>query len=128
MGRLSSIEEVEQRNEQAEAQAKLEAQRAQEAEAATRAQEAERARAAEAAAQAQQQAQAAQQQAAAKQESGTAAQRPRRQPVTADEEADFHGLSESESLGTGHKALVVAGVVVLIAIVGYILNYWLNLI
>ena len=125
MGRLSSIEEVEQRNEQEQARAveqalkQQEAERARAAEAAARAQEAERARAAEA---------AAQSQAAAKQAQDAAVQRPTRQPATADEEAEFHGLSENESLGIGHKVLVAAGIVVLIAIVGYILNYWLNLI
>lgn len=49
-----------------------------------------------------------------------------RDNLTAQQEEDFHGLSSVESMGAGQKILIVLAVMVVIAAVLYILNSWFH--
>ena len=41
-------------------------------------------------------------------------------------EEKFHGISENESLGAGHTALVVVAGIALVAVIAYFVNYWFH--
>ena len=47
--------------------------------------------------------------------------------MTAEQEEEFHGLDTMQPMGGGHKALIVALVVVAVAIL-YIVNSWIHFI
>lgn len=46
--------------------------------------------------------------------------------MSAEDEEDFHGLSSVESMGIGQKFLIVLAVIVVIAAILYVLNSWLH--
>ena len=142
MAKLSHIDDVERRGQDAEAQQMLEAQQALvDARRAQQVAEEEAAqRAAEEAAQQAAAQQAARQQAARRQATAQQAaeeprferfeQAPAQQAAsaqsavnrTADEEADFHGLGQGGSMELGQKALIVLALVVVVVAGVYVLN------
>lgn len=134
MAKLSHIDDVERRGQDAEAQQMLEAQQAlvdaRRAQQQAAAEEAARQAAAEEAARQQAAARAAAQQAAEEprferfdsapaQQAASAQQAVNR---TADEEADFHGLDQGGSMELGQKLLIVLALAVVIAAAVYVLN------
>lgn len=48
--------------------------------------------------------------------------------MTAADEIDFHGLNSNERVGAGHGVLIGIAVVLSIAAILYVLNYWFNFI
>lgn len=44
--------------------------------------------------------------------------------MTAEEEEEFHGLDSKQPMGAGHKALIVLAVAVVIIAILYIVNSW----
>lgn len=48
--------------------------------------------------------------------------------MTAQQEADFHGVDASKPMGIGHKFLIILAVLVTIAALLYIVNSWVHFI
>lgn len=48
--------------------------------------------------------------------------------MTAQQEADFHGIDTSKPMGIGHRFLVILAVLVTIAAILYIVNSWVHFI
>lgn len=48
--------------------------------------------------------------------------------MTAEEEEEFHGLDSNQPMSTGHKALIVLAVVVVLVAMLYIVNSWIHFI
>lgn len=46
--------------------------------------------------------------------------------MSAEQEEEFHGLDTTPPMGTGHKALIVVAVVVVIVAILYIVNSWVH--
>ena len=46
--------------------------------------------------------------------------------MSAEQEEEFHGLDTTPPMGAGHKALIVAAVVVVIVAILYIVNSWVH--
>lgn len=46
--------------------------------------------------------------------------------MSAEQEEEFHGLDTTPPMGTGHKALIVVAVVVVIVAILYIINSWVH--
>lgn len=51
---------------------------------------------------------------------------PRDENLSSEEEAEFHGLDSNQPMGTGHKALVILAVVVVIIAILYIVNSYVH--
>lgn len=46
--------------------------------------------------------------------------------MSAEQEEEFHGLDTTPPMGAGHKALIVVAVVVVIVAILYIVNSWVH--
>ena len=46
--------------------------------------------------------------------------------MSSEQEEEFHGLDTTPPMGTGHKALIVVAVVVVIVAILYIVNSWVH--
>ncbi len=46
--------------------------------------------------------------------------------MSAEQEEEFHGLDTTPPMGTGHKALIVVAVIVVIVAILYIVNSWVH--
>lgn len=129
MGNLSSIDEVEQERAAADAAdmaAAQEAVRKQRARSVAADAQAQRPQAASAEAAAAQQAQPQRSVPGAVQGKGAPAA-PQLE-MTAEQEEDFHGLSDVDSMGAGQKALLVLAACVVVAAVLYVVNTYTHFI
>ena len=48
--------------------------------------------------------------------------------MSAEQEEEFHGLDSTQPMGAGHKALIAIAVVVVIVAILYIVNSWIHFI
>lgn len=107
MSKLSHIEDVEQRNAEAQAE-EQEVMQAQNAV----------------------QTQQTQQSQSAVQETKPAKHSefpPLDEDLTAEEEEEFHGLDAKQPMSTGHKMLIILAVVIVIIAILYIVNSWIHI-